>query len=958
MSSLGPVRTIVVGLLALVASAPTGTAQEDPSKDLNAIAEEQLLLRRQLQRLRQTMEILLPRLEAEGRTHALQLLKEGIEFLGDRRDTDGSLTIEELMDEAREAMARGQLVQSLEQQQRIVDGLTRLLGILMDRENLEALEESLDDLRQLTEQLAQLSDREARIEAETAQLRESSKTDAQRALERTLDALREEQAQLLADTEKQGRESGTLALEQLMRSLRELSERQRVDAEVLGGWKPEELGELAAVEPELLRARRAATRAERLEQAAASLRSAAQVARPSEGTVATPGALRDEGRALEQAAETEARHARASGDETAARTAEALRGGAEELRAAGTLPEELAAAADALEERARELEELAQAEAGDAREARAQAQEALEELAESTSGAGRTAAEVRAALEAAARAAEASNGPSPEAARATEEAGQRLAEGLDRERALGPVMSGSQARQAEATERVARGLEALPATEDGDAERLEGAREALDRAAEAMRATSAEARAGESDAAERSAQEGAEALAEALEALDQEARERAAGAQAASGAEPAEAQQELARATESARESARAASQDPESSMSPSSAQSAEEALQRASEAMQRAAEAMRSGQTASATSSQREAQEALDEAKSAVEDGTRPSDPGSAERAAELAAEQAAIERELLELARFNEERKNSQPNEALQRAGQSAGQAAGSLEQGDLGEAQQQEQETREQIDQALEQLQEEEEQYKRLRQEELLFRIAEEVASMMASHAEAMAATREVDASREPGAAPTRAQKLRLRRIATDQEALGERAAELADAIGKEGTVVFAELLSEIRQDFERIAERMGQVGGYLSGERVQSLQQDVAENLAWLAQALDDEQRRRAEEEQQGQGQGQQDQQQNTKNQLVPDVAELKLLRRMEVETLDRLRELASLYPELVEGTADDPLLLEDVGRLAERHERTSVLFGRFRERLGVPDPELNDTSDEESEDGGP
>ena len=46
---------------------------------------------------------------------------------------------------------------------------------------------------------------------------------------------------------------------------------------------------------------------------------------------------------------------------------------------------------------------------------------------------------------------------------------------------------------------------------------------------------------------------------------------------------------------------------------------------------------------------------------------------------------------------------------------------------------------------------------------------------------------------------------------------------------------------------------------------------------------------------------------------------------------------------------------DPLLLEDILRLAHRHERTSDLFGRFRARLGLPDPDgTTDTEDSETD----
>jgi hypothetical protein len=46
----------------------------------------------------------------------------------------------------------------------------------------------------------------------------------------------------------------------------------------------------------------------------------------------------------------------------------------------------------------------------------------------------------------------------------------------------------------------------------------------------------------------------------------------------------------------------------------------------------------------------------------------------------------------------------------------------------------------------------------------------------------------------------------------------------------------------------------------------------------------------------------------------------------------------------INPELAEAGAEvDPAVLDDVLRLAERHERTSKLFESFRTRLGLPAP---------------
>jgi len=363
---------------------------------------------------------------------------------------------------------------------------------------------------------------------------------------------------------------------------------------------------------------------------------------------------------------------------------------------------------------------------------------------------------------------------------------------------------------------------------------------------------------------------------------------------------------------------------------------------------MEQASEQMQSGQSASAASSQREALEALERAQQELQRDVRPDTPQERERAEALAQEQEQIRRELLELARRNKERRNAQPLESLDRAGERAGQAGQELSEGDLSEAQRQEQEVQRELQNAQDELGEEEEQYQELRQEELLFRIGEEIKALIAGHTEAQAAVREIDSGRAADEKPSRAERLRLRRVSDDEGALGMRAGKIATDIEAEQSLVFAHVLREVERDLARVARDLGETGNWQTGDRVQAVQEDVAESLGWVLEALDSEQRRREEEAQRRQQEGQQNQQQQnqqSQNRLVPDVAELQLLRRMELETLDRLDRLMLINPELAEAGAEvDPSVLDDVLRLAERHERTSKLFEAFRTRLGLPAPE--------------
>jgi hypothetical protein len=165
---------------------------------------------------------------------------------------------------------------------------------------------------------------------------------------------------------------------------------------------------------------------------------------------------------------------------------------------------------------------------------------------------------------------------------------------------------------------------------------------------------------------------------------------------------------------------------------------------------------------------------------------------------------------------------------------------------------------------------------------------------------------------------------------------------RAAEIGKAIGDEESLVFAETLDEMRLDLERIARDLDETGDFQTGTRVQSLQQNVEERAIWLLEALRAERERRQQEEKQNQ-QGEQPDQPQQKNRLVPDEAELKLLRRLDVDVVDQINDLLKTYPELGKGEVD-PMILESVQRLAERHERVSKLFSQFRERLNIPPPE--------------
>jgi len=191
------------------------------------------------------------------------------------------------------------------------------------------------------------------------------------------------------------------------------------------------------------------------------------------------------------------------------------------------------------------------------------------------------------------------------------------------------------------------------------------------------------------------------------------------------------------------------------------------------------------------------------------------------------------------------------------------------------------------------------------------------------------------------------PSRSQKLRLRRIGREEEALAGRSEEIATAIEAEGALVSGQLMANVASDLRRVARDISEEGDYRTGERTQALQRDVEEALIWMLEALRQEQARRQNESQdqqrQQQGEPQPGQGEN-KPGLIPDTAEIKLLRRMEIDLQESVDQLIRLNPELAEADEVDERVLREITRLATRHEKITELFSAMRERLGIEAPE--------------
>ena len=898
------------------------------------------------------MEVLLARLENEGRTRTVEVLRQALERLDAREEE--ARTLEEWMAESTDSLESGLVLQAVEQQARAVEELERLLSVLLDRANREDLDEKLRNVAELRARVGELASEERRLEQEIEELRASSKSTQQVDLETGISETVEAQRELSEETQAAGRESRDYELAWLAAELERLERNQGVDAELAERLRPTDMDVLDATAEELRSARRDELRAER---SRATARALEQAAEDLENGLDPLEALEEALRSARDAAELSPDEQLA---ETARASTETLEEALESARSAGDASER-SATAEALRENAREQRIDAardQARAGEQRERTAQRLETEIDADGAAQPARDEALEALAqALERARAAAEPENAESPSAdpllaqGKAAAERAQRA---LERGRAdlarLGSELARSQGEQAASSDQMERALETLTedATEPGPREALAEARQAVSEAARAQRSAEQalrgadESAAPDPEAGASQARDAERALGRAREALDR-AREQSAGDPATSerNAGLSARQSELEGRMEQLGEQA---STSP--NLSAEDAETLEQQLDRAREASEQARSELDAGRPSDAARSQDRAIEELGNALRTARDASQLSTPEARERAAELAERQEQIEEDILRLAELAEELEEVGRMESLERARESAAETSRALRQGQGEQAEESAEETRRELEEAERALAEEEQRYLQLRQEEVLFEIAEETQAVLDTHLLQMAATRDLDARLEPGERPGRAVRLGLRRVAREEAALAERTGSLEQALEEEGSVVFAEGFRSVRSDLERIAESMDETGDYQSGERVQALQRDVEDELRVLLEALEQEQQRRERErsEQQQDQQGDQQQPPDGQNRLVPDQAELKLLKRMELDLQASLSELELLYPELTDGGEVDPLVFEDIRRLAAKHDRLTKLFGAFRERLGLPDPD--------------
>lgn len=301
------------------------------------------------------------------------------------------------------------------------------------------------------------------------------------------------------------------------------------------------------------------------------------------------------------------------------------------------------------------------------------------------------------------------------------------------------------------------------------------------------------------------------------------------------------------------------------------------------------------------------------------------------AARAAAVAAQQ-DLEQRLRQLM----ERLSELPDQGFQepagRAGSAMEAGAESIAGGDDARAASSQEQAAEELESAQEQLQGDRDRYEQVRQGEVLFQLGEELQALLdgqvALNGETTAVAGERSAAGEDRL--SRSQRRTVARLAEDERLLAARARAAAEALSEDGAVAFVFALGLSADDMETVAARLAEED---TGPVVQALQRGIQQRLADLIAVLEDElERRRQALREDAVEPAEPGQPASGPPPLVPPVAELLLVQRMELFALSRLAGFRQL---LESGPArDDGLQARDVQvleRWASEHARITELF---------------------------
>jgi hypothetical protein len=972
-TSTGPSRrsgpgkaTLLTALLAITASTNTLLAQSNSPKTVEPQAIERLRrdqdeIMRKAESLKKLMTRLMTRYQRENKQEQVDYLKEGLKHL----DRSGILRDVATIREDLEATA---FTEALRKQKEVVNDLERLLNILLARKSIENIDEEVKAVAKQAQTAAELERRQRDLITETREMLKSELSEAEQKLADEFADMRDaEQREADRNSQQAGMrrpflESALDRIKQLLNGQEQLEEGLQDEA---AGRTPEaktqafDLGDLSESVRRLQRDLRNQEAQQDLGQAGKDMQAAAA----SEDEQALQQARDHLDRLLENAptlpknqGEFESRdetwqQIRKAGQEAPETDTKA---GQEALDQVGQDAEQHAAkrndeATDANSSRSDKL--------GDAAKALA---ERLQQSAPATTpdqeGEQSADAVANAAKELDAAKAAIDKGDTKKATEMVNKALSSLDKARAKHRKENPDAARNAAQMAAEARATAQALGNAPIQEDAEQQ----AQQDLDKAAQALRDVAKEVEDARNEAKTPDPEQTAKAAAESRKSLEnaqqsiQKALDEAAANNEAELQAAAQRQQELADQVQKAAQQMQQAAQDGD--INKQQQQQAQKSLDQAQKRMQNAKQQLQKGQQSGAAQQQQQAAEDMQQAMDALQEN-RELTPEQKEQLADQAKEQEQLTEDIIKLAEELKKRRNKAAERAAEEAADASRKAQRAMEQGDTDETQKQQDKARQKLEEATEQLEEEKDRYQDLRQEELLFKMKDELTAFMEKQRPITEAIKQIQQV-SGNSKLSRPARRKVNGLGEEEQGLAGKVEFLVNALSEEGNLVYRSVLNanleDLREVARRLAGRSPDVGSFTT-----LLQDDVEQRTLKLLDALAKELKRRNEERQQQQ-QDEQSSQPESKNKfnkqrqkLVSLIAELEMLKNLDIDTKDAADNLRTF----VEVRSDETISDAEVAmiqRLAHRHNEITKLFAQIK--AGVEEA-MSQMGGGEEEEGG-
>jgi len=220
-----------------------------------------------------------------------------------------------------------------------------------------------------------------------------------------------------------------------------------------------------------------------------------------------------------------------------------------------------------------------------------------------------------------------------------------------------------------------------------------------------------------------------------------------------------------------------------------------------------------------------------------------------------------------------------------SVQKASQNQQQAGQSLGQQKPSEANKDQNEAEKNLEDAKKELADAIQKEQDAAQQQALAQIETMLRKVLESQKRLSTGTKDTQAKAKPDGKFERTESVRLADLADGEGKLAEDTQGIAKLLDDEGTtIVFPSVLRDVREDMAKTQELLASLQ---PGALAQGIQKEIEDRLQEMIDALQKEMSDRRQKDQQGKGQGK-----GQKQPLVPPIAELKMLRSLQVQINNR------------------------------------------------------------------